>query len=187
MCQTGALGLCISTSHTFLCSGAFKTIPIRVHKSFIVVISFLFRKHLGTSVGFPEALVWIALFAFLYVFNVSNVTNKMVSIMCWACASQQAIPSRVRELSKTIAIRFQKFHCFDQFSVQEASGHFCWFSGSACLNDVVCILIRFQCFECCKQNCANGALGLCISTSDTFSCSGAFKNHCHSCSKVSLF
>ena len=158
-----------------------------VFKRFIVVIRFLFRKHLGISVGFPEALVWIALFAFSYVFNVSNVTNKIAPIMRWACASQQAIPSRVREPSKTIAIRFQKFHCFDPFSVPEASGHFCWFSGSSCLNDAVCILIRFQCFECYKQNCANGALGLCISTSHTFSCSGAFKNHCRSCSKVSLF
>ena len=97
---------------------------------------------LGISVGFPEALVWITLFAFSYVFNVSNVTNKIVPMARWACASQQAIPSRVRELSTTIAIRVQRFHCFDPFSVPEASGHFCWFSGSSCLDDVVCIFIR---------------------------------------------
>ena len=90
-------------------------------KSVIVLISFVFRKHLGISVGFLEALVWITLFAFSYVFNVSNVTNKNVPAR-WACASQQAIPSRVRELSKTMAIREQRFHCFDPFSVPEASG-----------------------------------------------------------------
>ena len=43
-----------------------------VFKSFIVVICFLFRKYLGISVGFPEALVWMTLLAFSYVFNVST-------------------------------------------------------------------------------------------------------------------
>ena len=159
-----------------------------VFQSFIVVIRFLFRKHLGISVGFPEALVWIALFAFSYVFNVSNVTNKIASIMRWAlCISTSHTFSRSGAFKNHCHSFSQTFYCFDLFSVPEASGHFCWFSGSSCLNDAVCILIRFQCFECYKQNCANGALGLCISTSHTFSCSGAFKNHCHSCSKVSLF
>jgi len=51
----------------------------------------------------------MTLFAFSYVCNVSNVTNKIVQMAHWACASQQAIPSRVRELSKTIAIRVQMF------------------------------------------------------------------------------
>ena len=88
--------------------GSFQTPFPFVFQSFIVVIRFLFRKHLGISIGFPEALVWIALFAFSYVFNASNVTNKIAPIMRWAHASQQAIPSRVREPSKTIAIRFHK-------------------------------------------------------------------------------
>ena len=153
------------TSHKFKCAklarwvnASQQAIPSRVRsfqkpfpfvfQSFIVVICFLFRKHLGISDGFEEAFVWIALFAFSCVFNVSNVTNKFAPIMRWACASQQAIPSRVREPSKTNAICFQKYHCFDPFCVPEASGHFCWFSGSPCLNDAVCILIRFQCFEC---------------------------------------
>ena len=84
-----------------------KTIPICVQKLYCCD-PFLIRKHLGISVGFPEALVWIALFAFSYVINVSNVTNTIAPIMRWACASQQAIPSRVREPSNTIAIGFQK-------------------------------------------------------------------------------
>ena len=89
-----------------------KPLPF-VFKCFIVLIRFLFRKHLSISVGFPEALVWMTLLAFSYVFNVSNVTNKIAPMMPWACASQQTIPYRFREPSKTIAIRVQTFHCFD--------------------------------------------------------------------------
>ena len=105
----------------------------------------------------------------------------------WANASQQAIPSRVREISKTIPIRVPKLHCCDMFFVPEASGHFCWFSRSFCVDSVVCIFIRCQCFESYKQKCANNALGLCISTSHTFLFSDAFKNHCHLFSNVLLF
>jgi hypothetical protein len=109
---------------------------------------------------------------------------KCAKLARWVYASQQAIPSRVRELSKTIPIRVSKLHRCDPFFVPEAFGHFYWFSGSSCVDSAVCIFIRFQCFECYKQNCANHVLGLCISKSHTFSRSGAFKNHCHSFSKV---
>ena len=70
------------------------------------------------------------------------------------------IRSRVRELSKTIAIRVQKFYCFESFFVPEASGHFCWFSGSSCLDDAVCIFIRFQCFDeaCCLDGFMSGGV-----------------------------
>ena len=54
--------------------------------------------------------------------NVSKIANKNVPMARWVCASQQAILSRARELSKAIAIRIQRFHCFDMFSVPEASG-----------------------------------------------------------------
>ena len=84
---------------------------------------------------------------------------KCAKLARWVYASQQAIPSRVRELSKTIPIRVSKLHCCDPFFVPEASGHFYWFSGSSCVDSAVCIFIRFQCFECYKQNCVNNALG----------------------------
>ena len=60
-----------------------KPLPF-VFKGFIVLMHFLFRKHLGISVGFPEALVWITVFAFLYVFNVWNVASKIAPMARWA-------------------------------------------------------------------------------------------------------
>jgi hypothetical protein len=77
---------------------------ISVFNNLIVLICFLFRNHLGISVGFPEAFVWMTVFAFSIVLNVLNVTLKIAPMARWACASQQAIPARVRELSKNIAI-----------------------------------------------------------------------------------
>ena len=63
-----------------------KNIAIRVQR-FHVFDMFSVLEASGISVGFPEALVWIALFAFSYVFNVSNVTNKIVRMARWACVS----------------------------------------------------------------------------------------------------
>jgi len=55
-----------------------------VFKGFIVLMHFLFRKHLGISVSFPVALVWIIVFAISYVFNVWNVTSKIAPMARWA-------------------------------------------------------------------------------------------------------
>ena len=93
----------LNKPYLLVCGTCQKPFPF-VFKRFIVVISFLIRQHLGISVGFPEALVWMTVLAFSKVFNVSNATNKIAPMARWACASQQAIPARVRELSKTIAI-----------------------------------------------------------------------------------
>ena len=136
-----------------------KTIAIRIQR-FHCFGMFSVPEASGISVGFPEALVWIALFSFSCVFNVSNVTNQIVPMARWACASQQAVYSRVWEPSKTIVIRVQRFHCFYMFSVPEASGHFFWFSGSSCLDDAVCIFIRFQCFDeaCCLEGFMSGGV-----------------------------
>ena len=93
----------------------------------------------------------------------------------WVCASQQAILSRVREPSKTIAVRVQRFHCFDMFSVPEASGI------SVGFPEVLVWIALFSfsyVFNVSKvtNRIVPMALGLCISTSHTFSCSEAVKS-----------
>ena len=89
LCQVGVPDDPGITSHKFKCAklarwvyASQQAIPSRVRalqkpfsfmfKCFIVLIRFVIRKHLRISVGFPEAFVWMTLFAFSYVFKVST-------------------------------------------------------------------------------------------------------------------